>query len=339
MARALMARGARRRAGLLIRAGRGRGTRIALGVIGSLLLLAAAADCLAADLPLVLSFHRHLYVAPNLRRPAALRPYDNRHLRELMGEGDWAIFPPVPWGYNSHDLSAVLAAPSGEHLLGTDSSGRDVCARLLHGARISLLVGFGSTLLLSALGLLVGGVAAYAGGYVDLALMRVLELVHALPSSLLLVTLLAIWSPHGWRAVFALIAVIGLTRWTTLARLVRAEILRVRGAPYVEAARALGYAPLRVVTRHILPNALTPLLIGASFAMASAILLEGALSFLGFGIPRDMASWGGMLNDVRDHTQAWWLALFPGAAIFISVSAYNLVGEGLRDAIDSRLPM
>jgi peptide/nickel transport system permease protein len=334
-----MRRSSGRRPGLFARAGRGRGARLALALIGLLVLLAAAADCLAADLPLLLSLDGRLYVAPNLRRPAALRPYDNRRLRARMNERDWAVFPPVPWGYNSHDLSAVLAAPSGEHFLGTDSSGRDVCARLLHGARISLLVGFGSTLLLAAIGLLVGASAAYAGGYVDLVLMRALELVHALPSSLLLVTALAIWSPRGWQAVFALIAVIGFTRWTTLARLIRAEILRVRGAAYVEAARALGYAPLRVVTRHILPNALAPLLIGASFAMASAILLEGALSFLGFGIPSDMASWGGMLNDVRDHTQAWWLALFPGLAIFLTVSAYNLLGEGLRDAIDSRLPM
>jgi peptide/nickel transport system permease protein len=192
---------------------------------------------------------------------------------------------------------------------------------------------------LSSIGVLVGSLAAYFGGVLDLVLMRILEIVHATPTLLLLVTILAIWMPNGWHSVIAMMVVIGLVRWTDIARLVRAEILRVRAMPYFEAARALGYGSARIIVRHVLPNALSPVLVAATFSMAAAILIEGALSFLGFGIPQDMASWGGMLNDVRGHTEAWWLALFPGAAIFITVTAYNLAGEGLRDAIDPRLKM
>ena len=311
---------------------RRRTQRWALYAIGVSLAIAAGADLIASDLPLALSWQGRVYVLPNVTRPAELRPYDNQHLPQL----DWAIRPPVPWGYNSHDLDAVLAAPSGRHWLGTDSAGRDVLARVVHGARVSLTIGILSVVLLACIGLLIGSVSGYAGGLTDLLLMRVVEIVHALPTMLLLVTLLAIVKPRGYEAVFAMMTVIGSVRWTDLARLVRAEVLRVRTLPYVEAARALGLAPARVVLRHVLPNALSAALVSACFAMAGAIVIEGALSFLGFGVPDDLASWGGMLNDVRDHIDAWWLAVFPGAAIFVSVTAYNLVGEGLRDAIDPR---
>lgn len=309
--------------------------RWALYAIAAWIAIAAAADMLASDLPLALRAGGHSYWLPNLTRPAALRPYDNQHLPEA----DWLIAPPVPWGYNTHDLDAILAAPSSRHWLGTDSSGRDVLARVIHGARVSLTVGVLSVVLLSCIGVLVGTVSGYAGGSIDLLLMRVVEIVHALPTLLLLVTLLAIAKPRGFHAVFAMMTVIGSVRWTDLARLVRAEVLRVRALPYVEAARALGLTPARVVLRHVLPNALSAALVSACFAMAGAIVIEGALSFLGFGIPDDLASWGGMLNDVRDHIAAWWLAVFPGAAIFVSVTAYNVVGEGLRDAIDPRREM
>jgi peptide/nickel transport system permease protein len=167
--------------------------------------------------------------------------------------------------------------------------------------------------------------------------MRVLEIVHSVPTILVLVSMLAIIMPTGWKSVIAMMVVIGLVRWTDVARLVRGEILRVRTMPYVEAARALGFGHARILFQHILPNSLSPVLVSATFSMASAILIEGALSFLGFGVPEDMASWGGMLNDVRGHTDAWWLAVFPGAAIFVTVTVYNLAGEGLRDAIDPRL--
>jgi peptide/nickel transport system permease protein len=279
------------------------------------------------------------YILPNITRPGKLSGYDNQILLAQMSEEDWAVFPPIPWGHNTHDLENVLAPPSGDHWLGTDSGGRDVASRVIHGARVSLAVGVLSVTVLVVIGVVVGSLAAYYGGIADLLLMRALEIVHSLPTLLVLVTVLAVLMPTGARAVVAMMLVIGLVRWTDVARLTRGEVLRIKTMPYVEAARALGCGPLRVIVRHILPNALAPVLVAATFAMASAILIEGALSFLGFGIPPDMASWGGMLNDVQGHTEAWWLAVFPGAAMFVTVTVYNLAGEGLRDAIDPRLKM
>ena len=313
--------------------------RAALYVILLMTGLAAIADFIASDRPIALSLRGRLFMLPNVSSPPELRAYNNQRLYQLMTPDDWAVFPPVPWGYNTHDLEAVLAPPSAAHWLGTDSGGRDVLARVVHGSRVSLSVGVLAVVVLTALGVLVGALSGYYGGLLDLLSMRVLEIVHSVPTILLLVTILAIVMPSGWYAVFAMMGVIGLVRWTSVARLVRGEILRIKTMPYIEAARALGYSSPRIVVRHVLPNALSPVLVAATFSMASAILIEGALSFLGFGIPQDMASWGGMLNDVRGHTEAWWLAVFPGAAIFITVTAYSLAGEGLRDAIDPRLKM
>ncbi len=311
--------------------------RVSLYAIFAILLLAVGADFVASERPILLSLSGKLYVLPNVINPVALRAYDNRRLTQVMSESDWAVFPPVPWGVNSHDLDATLAPPSATHWLGTDSGGRDVLARVVHGSRVSLAVGVLSVIVLVSIGILLGSVSAYYGGVLDLLLMRLLEVVHSVPALLLLVTMLSVIMPTGWRAVVAMMVVIGLVNWTGVARLVRGEILRIKQMPYIEASRALGYGAPRIILRHVLPNALSPVLVTATFAMASAIQIEGALSFLGFGIPADMASWGGMLNDVRGHTGAWWLAVFPGAAIFVTVTVYNLAGEGLRDAIDPRL--
>jgi ABC-type dipeptide/oligopeptide/nickel transport system permease subunit len=275
---------------------------------------------------------------PNLTRPARLRAWNNQQLeRSLHARDDWAIFPPIAWGQNSHDLDAVLAPPSAQHWLGTDSSGRDVCARIVHGTRVSLNVGLGSALLIACLGLSVGLLAGYCGGVIDALLMRAVDALHAVPTLLLLVTMLSVVRPSGRAAVFALLLVIGLVRWTDLARLVRAETLRVRALPYIEAARALGLSAPRIIARHILPNLLSPVLVVASFSMAAAIVLEGALSFLGFGMPPDVASWGSLLGDARDHVEAWWLAVPPGLALFISIAAYNQLAEAVRDLIDPTL--
>jgi peptide/nickel transport system permease protein len=318
---------------------RKRMNRWSLYVIVSLFVIAFAADFIASEQPILLKLHGELYVFPNMRAPAALRAFDNRRLAEEMGPNDWAVFPLVPWGYNSHDMEAVLQAPSATHWWGTDSSGRDVFSRVVHGSRVSLAVGVMSVIVLLLVGVLVGSVAAYFGGWWDLLLMRFTEIVHSIPTLLLLVTMLAILMPSGVWSVISMMLVIGLVRWTDVARLVRGEILKLKTMEYVIAARALGYSHARVLLRHILPNALSPVFVSATFGMASAILIEGALSFLGFGIPADMASWGGLLDDVRGHTEAWWLAVFPGLAIFITVTVYNLAGEGLRDAIDPRLRM
>ncbi len=311
--------------------------RFSLGVILSLFAVAAVADFVASDLPIAVKLDGRFYLFPNVTRPPALRSYDNQRLLQRMSEEDWAVFPPVPWGYNTHDLEHVLSPPSAEHWLGTDDSGRDVMSRVVHGSRVSLAVGLLSVMVLISIGVLIGSLSAYFGGILDLLLMRIVEIVHSVPTLLFLVTMLALIMPSGWWAVVAMMVVIGLVRWTDVARLVRGEILRIKTLEYVQAARLLGMSHARILIVHILPNAMSPVLVTATFAMASAILLEGALSFLGFGIPDDMASWGSLLNEVRGHTQAWWLAVFPGAAIFVTVTAYNLAGEGLRDAIDPRL--
>jgi peptide/nickel transport system permease protein len=191
--------------------------------------------------------------------------------------------------------------------------------------------------ILVAIGVLLGALAGYYGGALDAVVMRVVEIFLSVPSFLVIVTMLAVLQPEGWGAVVAMMVVIGITGWTGVARLIRAEILKVKAQEFVLASKALGASDLRILVRHVLPNAIAPVLVAATFSVAASILIEGALSFLGFGIPPDMASWGGMLTDVRQHFGAWWLAIFPGLAIFITVTAYNLLGEGLRDAIDPKL--
>jgi peptide/nickel transport system permease protein len=311
--------------------------RYAIGLCVLVCLMALAADFLASDQPVFLIFGGRWYWFPNLFDAPQLRIYDPILLRQSLRPGDIALLPLVPWGYNSHDLSQILVPPNAEHWLGTDGSGRDVLARIIHGSRVSLAVGGLSVVVLLGVGVTLGTLAGYYGRLIDMLLMRLVDIVHAIPTILLLVTMLAVWAPQGYGAVFAMTVVIGLVRWTDVARLVRGEILRVRTLDYVHAARAQGATDARIVWRHILPNAMSPILVSATFSLASAILIEGALSFLGFGIPDDMASWGGLLNEVRGNVEAWWIAVFPGTAIFVTVTAVNVVGEGLRDATDPRL--
>jgi len=311
--------------------------RIALVLMAGVIGLATFADLLASDKPIYLDMDGETYLLPALFEPAELRIYNNQLIDERLGPGDFAIFPMVPWGYNSHDLDAVLDGPSEQHWLGTDPSGRDVLSRVIHGSRVSLAVGFLAVLILTSIGVLLGSLAGYYGGWIDGLVNRVVEIVMCIPPILLIATMIGVIAPSGWDAVVAMMVVIGLVRWTTVARLIRAEILRIKNLEYIAAAHAIGLMDLRIIIRHVLPNAISPVLVAATFAMANAVLIEGALSFLGFGIPDDMASWGGLLNGVRTNYDAWWLAVFPGFAIFLTVTVYNLAGEGLRDAIDPRL--
>lgn len=310
---------------------------VALVVLIAIILVAAFADFLASDKPIYVEVDGDSYWFPNQFDEPDLRIYNNQLLEEHMGPDDFAVFPMVPWGYNSHDLENVLAKPSDAHWLGTDPSGRDVLSRVIHGTRISLIVGLVAVIILTVIGVFLGSLAGYYGGWIDGAINRVIEIIVSIPTILLIPTIMAVIFASGWTVVFAMMTVIGLVRWTTVARLVRAEILRIKNLEYVSAARALGVSTFWIIVRHMLPNAFAPVLVAIPFAMASAILLESALSFLGFGIPDDLASWGGALNGVRTNYEAWWLAVFPGFAIFLTVTAYNLAGEGLRDAIDPRL--
>lgn len=313
-------------------------SRVGLYVIASIFLVALSADFLASEKPIILHMDGKTWLFPNLTDPPDLRLYDNRLLLERMGPEDWALLPLLSWwGVNNHDFTSILEGPSKRHLLGTDSAGRDVMTRVIHGTRVSLAVGILAVGLMVIIGIFLGSLAGYYGGWVDVLIMRGVEIFLCIPTMLLIVTVLAILAPSGWWMVVAMMVCIGLTGWTGIARLIRGEIFKAKAQEYVQASKALGGSDARIILRHIIPNSISPVLVSATFGIASAILLEGALSFLGFGIPADMASWGGVLTEARSNISAWWLAIFPGMAIFVTVTAYNLLGEGLRDAIDPRL--
>ncbi|MHB8874277.1 MAG: ABC transporter permease, partial [Myxococcaceae bacterium] len=233
-------------------------------------------------------------------------------------------------------LTAPPWAPDREHPLGTDEVGRDVLARLVHGARVSLSVGFVAVALYVLIGLIVGALAGYYGGVVDAVVSRITEVMMTFPTFFFILAVLGLMRV---RTIYPIMLVLGLTRWTDVSRLVRAEVLRLKTLEYVQASRALGASDLRIITRHLLPNAMGPVLVAATFGVAGAILIESSLSFLGFGVPPPAASWGELLSQAHryvTHPGAWWLTLYPGLAIFLTVTSFNLVGEGLRDALDPR---
>jgi peptide/nickel transport system permease protein len=235
------------------------------------------------------------------------------------------------------DLQQVLVPPSAAHLLGTDGLGRDLAARIIHGARISLAVGLLSAFLALLIGIPLGAAAGYLRGAVDGIISRIIEAVLCFPTLLLLLALLAAGPPWLRRLpdVIQLAVVIAVTAWIPIARYLRGEFLRLAGSDLVNAARASGAGHLRIVFRHLLPAALAPVLVTATFTVAGAITLEAAISFIGLGIQPPTPSWGGLLTEARHHVdKAWWLALFPGSALFLTVLACNLAGEGLRDWLD-----
>ena len=221
------------------------------------------------------------------------------------------------------------------HVLGTDKLGRDLFVRALYGGRISLAVGLLSTALLVAIGTAVGAVAGYAGGRVDLVLSRLIEVVQSVPAFFLIITAVALIPEKTLHPVLAIVVVIALVRWTGVARLVRAEFLKLKELDFVLAARALGLSRRRIVFRHVLPNALGPVLVAAAFSVAAGILTESSISFLGFGIQHPIPSWGSLINESR-AVEHWWIQVFPGLLIFLTVFCTNLVGEGIRDALDPR---
>lgn len=245
------------------------------------------------------------------------------------------IWPPVKYAPSEVDLFNTSATPSlaTGHFLGTDGIGRDVVAGLIHGSRVSLLVGFLAAGVAIFIGVILGSIAGYYGGKVDLIIMRFVEVMQLFPAFFLIITIVALYGSSIWYIMLA----IGLTSWTGDTKLVRGEILKVRSMDYVQAAVSLGLSNSRIIFRHVLPNAIAPVLISASFQIAGAILAEASLSFLGFGVAATKVTWGSVLSEARGATSSWWLAVFPGFMIFLTVVAYNLVGEGLRDALDPRL--
>ena len=224
--------------------------------------------------------------------------------------------------------------PSHVHLMGTDSLGRDVLSRIIYGSQISLKVGFVAVGLATLIGVLLGAVAGYYGGWVDNLLMRLVDLMLCFPTFFLILAVIAVLEPSIWNIMI----IIGLTSWMGVARLVRAEFLTLREREFVQAARALGARDGRIIFRHLLPNALAPVMVSATLGVAGAILTESALSFLGLGVQPPTPSWGNILTAGKDNIEiAWWLSVFPGLAILMTVMGYNLLGEGIREAIDPRL--
>jgi peptide/nickel transport system permease protein len=231
-------------------------------------------------------------------------------------------------------LSTRLDPPSAEHWLGTDQLGRDVLSRMIYGARISLLIGLVVVGLAASIGTFVGVVAGYAGGLLDEALMRVTDVFFAFPALILAMAISGALGPSLTNAMIA----IAVVSWPVYARLVRAQVLSLREREFVEASRGLGASAQRVVWGHILPNTLAPLLVQSSFDMGGAILSAAGLSFIGFGTQPPTAEWGVMISEGRNYIATHpWLSLFPGLAILFTVAAFNLIGDGLRDALDPRL--
>lgn len=255
----------------------------------------------------------------------------NADYQQLSHQG--ALFPPIPYRPSMVNLDVPFARPSRQHWLGTDRLGRDVMAGIIHGSRISLSIGFVSVGIALVIGVILGALAGYFGGWVDLVVSRLFELMLAIPTFFLLITIAAVFPP----SIFLTMIIIGLTGWVGIARFARNEFLKLRSLDYVTAAQALGVSNRKIMFRHILPNALAPVMVSVILGVAGAILLESGLSFLGIGVPADTVTWGSILNEARSNTFAWWLAVFPGIAIFVTVLAYYLVGEGLRDALDPRL--
>jgi peptide/nickel transport system permease protein len=247
-----------------------------------------------------------------------------------------ALLAPVlsPYGSTEMDSGHILSPPSQQHWLGTDRLGRDVLSRMIWGSRISLLVGFVAVGIATFIGILVGALAGYYGRWVDGLIMRFVDLMLCFPTFFLILAVIAFLEPSIWN----IMVVIGATGWMGVARLVRAEFLSLKEREFVLSARALGASDLRIIFRHILPNSLAPVLVSATLGVAGAILTESALSFLGIGIQPPTPSWGNILTGGKDNLEiAWWLSLFPGLAILITVMGYNLLGEGIRDALDPRL--
>jgi peptide/nickel transport system permease protein len=240
----------------------------------------------------------------------------------------------APYDPTTIDVYNVLSPPGKAHWLGTDELGRDLLSRIIWGSRVSLKVGFVAVGIALMIGILVGSAAGFYGGKVDALLMRFVDIMLAFPTFFLILAVIAILEPN----IYTIMAVIGVTGWMDVARLVRAEFLSLKERDFVDAGRAIGISNARLIFRHILPNALSPVFVAATFGVAGAILTESGLSFLGLGVQPPDPSWGNILTSGKDNIEiAWWLSLYPGLAILITVLSYNLVGEGLRDALDPRL--
>jgi peptide/nickel transport system permease protein len=326
----------------------------ALSFVGFLVAVAILAPAIAGTKPVLCRYKGKLYapclgyfdrrLEPVIFTKDKFRGEYPRNLQEKDPDS-WAIWPIFfqdpyrsvradEWPGRPANPSRDEGRPSRMNPFGTDQYGVDVLAKMVHGTTVALLVGFLSMGIAGTIGIIVGALGGYFGGWVDMLTSRITEIVMCVPTLVLILALVAIVDkPTIWKTM----AIIGCTGWTGIARLTRGEFLRLKSSEFVMAARAAGAGPLRIMLRHILPNALAPILVPITFGIAAAILMESSLSFLGFGPPPPAASWGSLLNSARSNLAMWWLVVFPGTAIFLTVLAYNLIGEGLQEATDPRL--
>lgn len=247
-----------------------------------------------------------------------------------------AVFAPLLSPYNPDDIDRkhILVSPDIHHPLGTDDLGRDVLSRMIWGSRISLAVGFVAVGIATVIGIFFGAFAGYYGGWAERIIMRFIDIMLTIPTFFLILAVIAFIEPSIWNIMI----VIGLTSWMGVARLVRAEFMSIKEREYVLAAKAIGASDYRIIFRHIMINSMAPVLVSAVLGIAGAVLIESALSFLGLGVRPPTPSWGNILTLGKDNIEiAWWLSVFPGLAILITVLGYNLLGEGIRDSIDPRL--
>ena len=318
-----------------------------LAIVLGLFLIGFLSPLLANDQPIVCKYDGAIYF-PGIVDTIRNIPFASRVIRKDKPfrfpsfnfkesfdaeRGDWALWALVPFG-PTELVTKPLEGPSSTHRLGTDESGRDVLSRLIHGTAVSMRVGFISMGIATVIGLTLGSIAGYARGWIDILISRVIEVVMCFPTFFIILSILA-WLPPRIENVMI---VIGLTRWVGIARYCRGEIIRLRELEFAVAARALGAGPMRIIFRHLLPNALAPVMVSVTFGIASAILDEAALSWLGFGVQAPQASWGTVLRAGYDNLfTAGHMIPSACVAIFIAVLAFNLVGDTLRDVIDPRL--
>ncbi|RMH40090.1 MAG: ABC transporter permease [Deltaproteobacteria bacterium] len=314
-----------RRAGGSIRASDGgaMGRRLAVAVVVVFAATAVLADVLASDRPLLLHLDGRLYVLPNAIDYDALAGRSGDDLRAAMDRDDWAVWPPVPYApdtVRTRGALRVLEPPSADHWLGTDDRGRDVLARLIHGARTAAVLALGVAGLALAVGGALGAFAAWRRGLVDAAIMAGCDVVAAVPG---IVVVVAAQGLIGRGGLGAMIALVALPRVAALARVVRAALAAALAEPYCDAARAAGASERRVVVRHALPHAAGPAAVATALSAATAVLSEAALGFVGFGAPPPAASWGELLQQAHENGLAWWLAAPAGTAIALAAAAFD----------------
>ncbi|WP_437225208.1 ABC transporter permease [Planctomicrobium sp. SH661] len=324
---------------------------MALAFVAFLTVVAIFSPAIVGTKPLVCRYKGQIYFpcmgyfSPRWEATFAGSPFFKRYPKILKEQDpqSWAVWP---LQYNDparavtedewpgRPANPQSKGPSWQNWFGTDSRGFDVFAQMVHGTRTALLVGVVSMGIAAAIGITFGSLAGYYGGWIDIVLSRLIEVVMCVPTLILILALIAVIEVPS---MMHMMVVIGATGWTGIARLIRGEFLKQKSLDYVSAARVLGAGSFRIIFRYLLPNSLAPVLVPITFGIAAAILIETALSYIGFGAPPPNPSWGQLLRSGQANYQNWWLILFPGLAIFFTVLSYNLIGEGLQEATDPRL--